>query len=72
AAGLVGAGLVLGVGVAVLGGRVLDTVLFGVPVVNPLVFGIVGLVLLAAGLLAAWVPARKATAIDPVGAMAAE
>jgi len=29
-------------------------------------------VLLSTGLSAAWVPARKATAIDPAGAMAAE
>ncbi len=72
AARLVGAGLVIGIGVAVLTGRFMETVLFGVPTVNPAVFGVVAVVLIAAGLLAAWVPARKATAIDPVRAMAAE
>ena len=72
AALLVGAGLVIGIGVAVLTGRFMGAVLFGVPTVNPGVFGIVAVVLIAAGLLAAWVPARKATAIDPVRAMAAE
>jgi len=72
AARLVGAGLVAGIGVALVAGRFMEAVLFGVPTVNPLVFGVVAVVLIAAGLLAAWVPAWKATAIDPAGAMAAE
>lgn len=72
AAGVVGAGLVVGIGVTVLTGRFMEAVLFGVPTVNPTVFGGVAVVLASAGLLAAWVPAWKATAIDPVGAMAAE
>jgi predicted permease len=72
AARLVGAGLLVGIGIAVVSGRLLQAVLFGVPAVNPVVFGVVAVVLVAAGLLAAWIPARKATAIDPVRAMAAE
>lgn len=50
----------------------MEAVLFGVLTLNPAVFGVVASVLMAAGLLAAWVPASKATSIDPVGAMAAE
>lgn len=69
---LVAVGLVLGLGIAGFAGRFLEAALFGVPTVNPLVFGVVALVLAAAGLLAAWVPAVRATSIDPVGAMAAE
>ncbi len=72
AARLVGAGLIFGLIVAVLTGRFMESVLFGVPTLNPLVFGLVALVLVTAGLLAAWVPALKATAIDPAGAMTAE
>ncbi len=72
AARLVAAGLVIGIGFAALTGRFLQSVLFGVPTLNPLVFGAVGGVLIMAGLLAAWVPAWKATAIDPVGAMSAD
>lgn len=72
AARLVGIGLIVGLGIAVLTGRFMDTVLFGVPTLNLTVFGGVAAVLVAAGLLAAWVPAWKATAIDPVAAMAAE
>lgn len=69
---LVGAGLVVGLGLAAAAGRFLEAVLFDVPPVNPTVFTVVVVVLGAAGLLAAWVPARRATAIDPVGAMAAD
>ena len=72
AASLIGAGLLSGIGVALLGGRFMESVLFGVPSANPGVFGIVAVVLISAGLSAAWVPARKATAIDPAGAMGAE
>ena len=72
AALLIGAGLLSGIGVALLGGRFMESILFGVPSVNPTVFGLVVVVLASAGLIAAWVPARKATAIDPAGAMAAE
>lgn len=72
AARLVGAGLLGGLVIALIAGRFLEAVLFDVPTVNPLVFGGVAVVLAGAGLLAAWVPAWHATAIDPAGAMAAE
>lgn len=72
AAWLLGIGLAVGIGIAVLTGRSMESLLFGVPTVNPSVFGVVAVVLLAAGLLAAWVPAWRATAIDPAGAMEAE
>ncbi|HSR52465.1 MAG TPA: ADOP family duplicated permease [Acidobacteriota bacterium] len=69
---LLGAGLLIGISVAVLAGRFIESALFGVPTVNPTVFGIVAVVFIAAGLLATWMPAWKATTIDPVKAMAAE
>ncbi len=69
---LVGIGLVLGIAVVGIVGRFMDKVLFGVPAIHPGVVGVVAAVLTVAGLLAAWVPAWKATAIDPAGAMAAE
>lgn len=72
AAKLLGAGLVVGIGIAVFTGRFMESVLFGVPTLNPIVFGSVAGALVAVGLLAAWVPAWRATAIDPVEALAAE
>jgi ABC-type antimicrobial peptide transport system permease subunit len=69
---LVGAGLTIGLGASVLAGRFMDAVLFGVPAIDAGVFAVVTAVMAAAGLFAAWVPASRATAVDPVGAMAAE
>lgn len=65
-------GLVLGSGAALAGGRLMDAVLFGVPHTDVSVFVMVGISLLAAGLVASWVPALKATAVDPVEAIQAD
>jgi putative ABC transport system permease protein len=43
--------------------------LFGVSPVDPLTFGIVGLVLATVGLAASWVPARRAMRTDPIVAL---
>jgi predicted permease len=72
AARLVVLGLIIGIGLAILTGRFMEAVLFGVPAVNHAVFGIVAVVFIVAGLVAAWMPAWKAAGIDPVRAIAAE
>jgi putative ABC transport system permease protein len=66
------AGLIVGLAGAVAVTRVLQTFLFGVTPTDPLVFTIVTLLLLAVGLIAAWLPARRATRIDPWDAVRAE
>lgn len=59
------AGVVPGVLVALGGGFLLRHVLFGVSPHDPLTYVAVPFVLVAVGLLATWMPARRAARIDP-------
>jgi predicted permease len=69
---IVVAGLIVGLAGAVAVTRVLQTFLFGVTPTDPIAFTIVTLLLMAVGLMAAWLPARRATRIDPCAALRAE
>ena len=69
---IVVAGLIVGLAGAAGVTRVLQTFLFGVTPTDPIVFTIVTLLLLAVGLMAAWLPARRATRIDPWAALRAD
>jgi predicted permease len=69
---LTGVGVAIGV-VAALGlTRLMATLLFGVRPVDPATFGAVALILAAAALAAGYLPARRATLIEPVEALRAE
>jgi putative ABC transport system permease protein len=69
---IVVAGLIVGLAGAAGVTRVLQTFLFGVTPTDPLVFTVVTLLLMAVGLMAAWLPARRATRIDPCAALRTE
>jgi putative ABC transport system permease protein len=61
----VAVGLAAGVFVALLGGRVLAGVLYGVSTADPIAFVAALLVLLSTATLAVLVPTRSAAAVDP-------
>ena len=65
-------GVTVGVLVASVLTKSMQSVLFDIRPSDPITFIEVALVLLAAALLASWLPARRALAIDPVSALRAD
>ncbi|PYT34125.1 MAG: hypothetical protein DMF52_13860 [Acidobacteria bacterium] len=65
-------GLVIGVPAALAAGRLARSLLFGVQAGDPLLLVAAGLLLIGVMLLAAYVPARRATRVDPVVALRSE
>ena len=69
---LVGIGLALGIPAAVASTRLVESLLFGLGPRDPTVLAAAAYVMLAVGLAAAYVPARRASRIDPLVALRAE
>ncbi len=65
-------GLVLGALGSVLASRVLEGMLYGVAPNDPVTLGLVALLMGAVGVTAAWVPAVRASSVQPVEALRAE
>src|ERR1700722_3326479 len=66
------AGLAAGLIASILGGRVIQSFLYGVKVVDPPVITAVAVLFVAAALLAALLPARRAASVDPMEALRSE
>jgi putative ABC transport system permease protein len=66
AARVVLVGLALGVGAALASTRLLGTLLYNVKAVDPAVFAVMSLVMSAIGMLASYMPARRASKVDPI------
>jgi ABC-type antimicrobial peptide transport system permease subunit len=69
---LAGAGTLIGLAAAAGLTRLLKSVLFGISPVDPLTYTAVALLLVAATVLASYLPARRAAAVDPVETLRAE
>jgi predicted permease len=69
--GLVLAGIGVAIGIAAAAGvtRFMSTLLFGINSLDPMTYSAVLLVLLVAAALASYVPARRASTVDPVDAI---
>jgi putative ABC transport system permease protein len=67
--GLTIAGLTLGLAGAAAGARLLQSMLFGITPLDPLTFVAVGLLFGVVALFASYLPARRATRIDPMSAI---
>jgi len=63
---LAAAGIALGVAMALLLTRTVSGLLYGVPPLDPATFAVGPLVLLVVALVASFLPARRAAAVDPV------
>jgi ABC-type antimicrobial peptide transport system permease subunit len=62
-------GVVCGLAIALASGRLLNGVLFGLQPHDPIAIGIATALMIAVALCAGWVPARRATRIDPMAAL---
>ena len=69
---LVGVGLLIGLTSAFVLTRVMESLLFGISATDPITFGIICVVLLMVAALASYIPALRATTVDPMVALRAQ
>jgi putative ABC transport system permease protein len=66
------AGIVVGLGTAAAGSRLIASVLYGVSPRDPAIFAAMSVLLLLVALLACWIPARRAAQLSPTIALRTE
>ena len=69
---VVSIGVVIGIGGAIGAGRFLASLLFGVPPYDGLILAIATVGLFSTGLLANWLPAHRASRVDPMVSLRAD
>jgi predicted permease len=69
AALLIGAGLVIGVGASFALSQWIKSLLFGVSATDPLTYLIGSFLVIGIALYASWIPARRATKVDPISTL---
>jgi ABC-type antimicrobial peptide transport system permease subunit len=66
---LTGAGVVLGMMAAAAVTQLMSSLLFGVQARDPMVFAVAPVILIAVAMLASYIPARRASRVDPLVAL---
>lgn len=69
---IIGMGMAIGIAGAIGAGRLLSSLLFGVPPYDALILTVAVAALGAGGFLANWLPARRASRVDPMISLRAE
>jgi putative ABC transport system permease protein len=69
---LTGIGLIVGLALAAAGTRSMKTMLYGVDPIDPATFASVSVLLCAIAALACWIPARRASRLDPLAVLREE
>jgi ABC-type antimicrobial peptide transport system permease subunit len=67
--GIILAGVAAGLAAALAATRLMAALLYGVSPTDPWTFAAVPLLLVAVALLASWVPAQRASSVDPLEAI---
>jgi len=62
-------GVLAGVGLAMAGGRVVSTLVFGLPPTDLTTIGVAAVILASVALFAGYLPARRASRVDPLVAL---
>jgi ABC-type antimicrobial peptide transport system permease subunit len=63
------AGLMIGIGASIVTGRLIESLLFGVRALDPFTVATVAFVVVTVGVAACYLPARRATKVDPMAAL---
>jgi ABC-type antimicrobial peptide transport system permease subunit len=66
------AGIALGLGGAAAASRLIESLLFGVSSLDPGTYALAAAVLIATAALAAYLPARRVSRVDPMSALRTE
>lgn len=67
--GVIGIGLAVGLAAALGVTRVFANMFIGIKPTDPVTYASVGILLVGVALLACWIPARRATRVDPLVAL---